>query len=167
MLTAGRLYSIQEYPRIIHIPQELCGQGLVMRFGKDAFESPEIGHYLNDLLPGHGVSAMQKEHLMNFIWDMTSGSLAGRVALFENVNSSPAPCCARGLQEEVDRAKFVDQVKTLAGEWWTGRPPLPRPLPPPGSCPGGGPSLHACGGPDERTDEPRPGDGLSGGLQRP
>jgi 4-hydroxyphenylacetate 3-monooxygenase len=118
MLTAGRLYSIEHYPRIIHILQEMCGQGLVMRFGKDAFENPEIGHYLNDLLPGHGVSAMQKELLMNFIWDMTSGSLAGRVALFENVNSSPAPRLRARLFDEVDRTGFVDQVKTIAGMDW-------------------------------------------------
>lgn len=118
MLTAGRLYSIENYPKIIHILQELCGQGLVMRFGKDAFENPEVGHYLNDLLPGHGVTAMQKELLMNFIWDMTSGALAGRVALFENVNSSPAPRLRARLFEEVKRETFVDQVKTIAGMDW-------------------------------------------------
>jgi aromatic ring hydroxylase len=118
MLTAGRLYSIQHYPRIIHTLQELCGQGLVMRFGKAAFENPEIGHHLKDLLPGHGVSAMQKELLMNFIWDMTTGALAGRVALFENVNASPAPRLRARLYEEVKRDDFVAQVKKLAGMDW-------------------------------------------------
>lgn len=118
MLTAGRLYSIEHYPRIIHTLQEMCGQGLVMRFGKAAFENPDIGHYLKDLLPGHGVSAMQKELLMNFIWDMTSGSLAGRVALFENVNSSPAPRLRARLFDEVKREAFVDQVKTISGMDW-------------------------------------------------
>ncbi|PWE55831.1 4-hydroxyphenylacetate 3-monooxygenase [Metarhizobium album] len=115
MLTAGRLYSIQHYPRIIHILQEMCGQGLVMRFGKKAYDNPEIGHYLHDLLPGHGVSAMVKEQLMNFIWDMTSGALAGRVALFENVNASPAPRLRARLYEEIKRNEFTGQVKKLAG----------------------------------------------------
>ena len=115
MLTAGRLYSIQNYPRIIHILQEMCGQGLVMRFGKKAFDNPEVGHYLHDLLPGHGVSAMVKEQLMNFIWDMTSGALAGRVALFENVNASPAPRLRARLYEEIKRDTFTRQVKKLAG----------------------------------------------------
>ncbi|MBS7543102.1 4-hydroxyphenylacetate 3-hydroxylase N-terminal domain-containing protein [Ancylobacter oerskovii] len=115
MLTAGRLYSIEEYPRIIHILQELCGQGLVMRFGKAAFDNPEIGHHLQDLLPGKGVSAEVKELLMNFIWDMTSSSLAGRVALFENVNASPAPRLRERLYNEVKRDAFIAQVKTLAG----------------------------------------------------
>lgn len=118
MLTAGRLYSIRNYPHVIHTLQELCGQGLVMRFGKKAFENPEIGHHLRDLLPGHGVSAMQKELLMNFIWDMTTGALAGRVALFENVNASPAPRLRARLYEEVKRDDFVAQVKKLAGMDW-------------------------------------------------
>lgn len=115
LLTAGRLYSIEHYPRIIHILQELCGQGLVMRFGKAAFENPEIGHYLNDLLPGKGVSAAVKEQLMNFVWDMTTGALAGRVALFENVNASPAPRLRERLYNEVKREKFMAEVKVLAG----------------------------------------------------
>jgi len=115
MLTAGRLHSITNYPRIIHTLQELCGQGLVMRFGKAAFDNPEIGHYLHEMLPGKGVSAETKEVLMNFIWDMTSSSLAGRVALFENVNASPAPRLRERLYNEVKRDRFVDQVKKLAG----------------------------------------------------
>lgn len=115
MLTAGRLYSIENYPKIIHILQELCGQGLVMRFGKKAFDNPEVGHFLHELLPGHGVSAMVKEQLMNFIWDMTSGSLAGRVALFENVNATPAPALRARLYNEVKRDGYVAQVKKIAG----------------------------------------------------
>lgn len=115
MLTAGRLYSIENYPKIIHILQELCGQGLVMRFGKKAFDNPEVGHFLHELLPGHGVSAMVKEQLMNFIWDMTSGSLAGRVALFENVNATPAPALRARLFNEVKRDGYVAQVKKIAG----------------------------------------------------
>ncbi|WPP21438.1 4-hydroxyphenylacetate 3-hydroxylase N-terminal domain-containing protein [Komagataeibacter rhaeticus] len=115
LLTAGRLYSIQNYPRIIHVLQELCGQGLVMRFGKAAFDNPDIGHRLAELLPGHGVSGEVKEMLMNFIWDLTSSSLAGRVALFENVNSSPAPRLRDRLYREFDREGLADMVKKMVG----------------------------------------------------
>lgn len=115
LLTAGRLHSIQHYPRIIHVLQEMCGQGLVMRFGKRAFEDPEIGQYLKDLLPGRGVTAEVKEQLMNFIWDLTSSSLAGRVALFENVNSSPAPRLRERLYNEFPRGELANRVMGLAG----------------------------------------------------
>jgi 4-hydroxyphenylacetate 3-monooxygenase len=114
-LTAGRLFSIEHYPRIIHILQEMCGQGLVMRFGRKAFDNPEIGHHLAELLPGRGVSGAVKEQLMNFIWDLTSSSLAGRVALFENVNSSPAPRLRERLFNEYQRGPMVEMVRDLAG----------------------------------------------------
>ncbi|WP_085421290.1 4-hydroxyphenylacetate 3-hydroxylase C-terminal domain-containing protein [Xaviernesmea oryzae] len=115
MLTTGRLYGIRCYPHIIHVLQEMCGQGLVMRFGKAAFENPEIGHHLLELLPGRGVTGMQKEHLMNFIWDLTSSSLAGRVALFENVNASPAPRMRERLVNEFNRSHLVKKAREAAG----------------------------------------------------
>lgn len=114
MLTAGRKYSIEHYPRIIHTLQELCGQGLVMRFGKAAFENPEIGHYLKEMLPGHDVSAAVKNQLMNFIWDLTSSSAAGRVELFENVNATPAPFLRERLYSEFDRSEAVPLARKLA-----------------------------------------------------
>jgi 4-hydroxyphenylacetate 3-monooxygenase len=114
MLTAGRKYSIEHYPRIIHTLQELCGQGLVMRFGKSSFDNPEIGHYLKAMLPGHDVSAEVKNTLMNFIWDLTSSGAAGRVELFENVNASPAPYLRERLYKEFDRKDAVRLTRKLA-----------------------------------------------------
>jgi 4-hydroxyphenylacetate 3-monooxygenase len=115
MLTAGRLFSIRHYPHIVHTLQEMCGQGLVMRFGKTAFENPEIRDHLYELLPGRGVNGLQKEQVMNFIWDLTASSLAGRVALFENVNSSPAPRLRERLFNEFKRDELVARVKKIAG----------------------------------------------------
>jgi 4-hydroxyphenylacetate 3-monooxygenase len=86
-----------------------------MRFGKAAFENPEIGHRLAELLPGHGVSGAVKEQLMNFIWDLTTSSLAGRVALFENVNSSPAPRLRERLFNEYGRDDLAKMVRGMAG----------------------------------------------------
>jgi aromatic ring hydroxylase len=114
MLTAGRKYSIEHYPRIIHTLQELCGQGLVMRFGKASFDNPEIGHYLRSLLPGHDVSAEIKNQLMNFIWDITSSGAAGRVELFENVNATPAPFLRERLYAEYDRNEALRMARKLA-----------------------------------------------------
>lgn len=115
LLTAGRLHSIRMYPQIIHVLQELCGQGLVMRFGRKAFENAEVGHHLHELLPGHGVTGMEKERVMNFIWDLTTSSLAGRVALFENVNATPAPFLRARLFNEYNRDEHVKTARKLAG----------------------------------------------------
>jgi 4-hydroxyphenylacetate 3-monooxygenase len=110
-IMSGRLYAIEHYPRIIHTLQELCGQGLVMRFPKAAFDNPEIGPRLAELLPGHGISAMDKNRLMNFVWDLTSSSLAGRTELFENVNSGPVPFILERLYEG---GAAVDEYQQLS-----------------------------------------------------
>ena len=112
MLTAGRLYAIEHYPRIIHILQEVCGQGLVMRFSRADFDHPEIGAHLERLLPGHNVTAREKNHLMNFIWDLTTDSHAGRVELFENVNGAPPAA----LRERLYREYPMDQVTAMVRE---------------------------------------------------
>lgn len=114
LLTAGRLQSIKNYPHMIHTLQEMCGQGLVMRFGREAFANPDIGHHLEELLPGRGVTGLQKEQVMNFIWDLTTSALAGRVALFENVNATPAPRLRDRLFNEYQRDHLVKRVKRLA-----------------------------------------------------
>ena len=111
----SELSPIRNYPHIIHVLQEMCGQGLVMRFGKASFENPEIGHHLAELLPGKGVTGMQKEHLMNFIWDLTSSSQAGRTELFENVNAQPVPLMAQRLYEDYDMVNVTTMASQLAG----------------------------------------------------
>jgi aromatic ring hydroxylase len=115
MLTAGRLHSIEHYPRIIHTVQELCGQGLVMRFQKADFENMEIGPLLDELLPGKNMSARDKNRLMNFIWDLTTDSHAGRTELFENVNATPANFLRERLYREYPREKLMSTARDLAG----------------------------------------------------
>jgi 4-hydroxyphenylacetate 3-monooxygenase len=115
LLTAGRLHSIENYPRIIHVLQELCGQGLVMRFQKAAFDDPEIGPLLDQFLPGRNMNARDKNRLMNFVWDLTTDSLAGRTELFENVNATPANFLRERLFNEYPRDKVVGIARDLAG----------------------------------------------------
>lgn len=115
MLTAGRLHSIEQYPRIIHTVQELCGQGLVMRFQKADFENTEIGPLLDQLLPGRNMSARDKNRLMNFIWDLTTSSHAGRTELFENVNATPANFLRERLYREYPRENLMTMARDLAG----------------------------------------------------
>lgn len=115
MLTAGRLHSIEQYPRIIHTVQELCGQGLVMRFQKADFANSEIGPLLDELLPGRNMSARDKNRLMNFIWDLTTDSHAGRTELFENVNATPASFLRERLYKEYPRENVMSVARDLAG----------------------------------------------------
>jgi 4-hydroxyphenylacetate 3-monooxygenase len=86
-----------------------------MRFQKAAFDNAEVGPLLDELLPGNNISARDKNQLMNFVWDLTTDSLAGRTELFENVNATPAPFLKERLYGEYDRAHAVDVARDLAG----------------------------------------------------
>jgi 4-hydroxyphenylacetate 3-monooxygenase len=114
-ILCGRLQAVRDYPRIIHTLQELCGQGLVMRFPKAAYDSPEIGARLAELLPGRDISAPDKNRLMNFVWDLTSSSQAGRTELFENVNATPVPLLKQRLYDDYDATVPEAMARELAG----------------------------------------------------
>jgi 4-hydroxyphenylacetate 3-monooxygenase len=115
LTTSGRLYAVDAYPRIIHTLQELCGQGLVMRFPKAAFDDPDLGPRLAELLAGHGISAADKNRLMNFVWDLTSSAQAGRTELFENVNATPVPLLKQRLYDDYDTSRVQGITRGLAG----------------------------------------------------
>lgn len=115
LLTAGRLYGLEAYPHIIHTLQTLCGQGLVMRFPKRVFDHPELGPRLAELLPGHEISAADKNRLMAFVWDLTTSSHAGRTELFENLNGGTGASLRERLYKEYDRESAVGLARDLAG----------------------------------------------------
>lgn len=115
MITAGRTYGIENYPRILHILKELCGQGLVMRLSEEDFSHNELGPKLTWILEGHDISAKDKNLLMNLVWDLTTDSHSGRVGLFENVNALPSPLLKERLYNEYDRTSHMNYVKEFIG----------------------------------------------------
>jgi 4-hydroxyphenylacetate 3-monooxygenase len=86
-----------------------------MRFPKAAFDHPEIGPKLDTLLPGYGISAVDKNRLMNFVWDLTSSAQAGRTELFENVNATPVPLLQQRLYDDYNTERAERMASDLAG----------------------------------------------------
>ena len=116
LVAAGRLYSITEYPKIMYLIQDLCGQGLVSRWPEQAWDNEEFGPKLEEYLPGaNGVSARDKNRFFNFVFDLTTGGQAGRVGLFENVNATPPAFVAELVYSHVDRSNGIDIVRRAAG----------------------------------------------------
>lgn len=114
-VAAARSYALEEYPKIVHIVQELCGQGLVMRFAEADFDSAELGPVLSRYLDTGTRSARYKNVLMNAVWDLTTSASAGRTALFENVNGLPAAFLRQKLFGTYDRGHHADRTATLIG----------------------------------------------------
>lgn len=114
-VTPGRLHSIVHYPRVMQLLRDMSGQGLISRFTKAQFDHEEIGAKLEEFLPGTGVSARAKNRLFNFVWDLTSSGHAMRVALFENVNSTPPAAMRHHIYEAHDRSEWAAHVRRVAG----------------------------------------------------
>lgn len=114
-VTAARAYALEEYPRIVHIVQELCGQGLVMRFSESDFADPELAALFTKYLDTSTVNARDKNLLMNAVWDLTTSAAAGRTALFENVNGLPAAFLRMKLFGVYDRSHHTARVSSLVG----------------------------------------------------
>jgi 4-hydroxyphenylacetate 3-monooxygenase len=114
---AMRAYALDTYPEIVHALQELCGQGLVMRFSERDFDNPTLAQDLEYYLEHNGVTARQKNLLLNFVWDLTTSAHAGRSALFENVNGLPAYLLRQllYLEHEPDRQRFKRRVAGIIG----------------------------------------------------
>ena len=115
LVTAGRLYSINEYPRITYLMKDLCGQALISRWPEKVWDHPEFGPLLEAYLPGTGVTAREKNQFFNFVWDLLVGSHAGRVGLFENVNATPPAYVAHLVYEHTDRSQMARFAREYAG----------------------------------------------------
>ena len=115
LVAAGRLHSITEYPKIMYLIQDMCGQGLVSRWPEKVWDNPEFGPRLSEMLAGHGVTAQEKNRFFNFVFDLTTGGQAGRLGLFENVNATPPAFVAELVYSHVDRSEAVKLVREAAG----------------------------------------------------
>jgi 4-hydroxyphenylacetate 3-monooxygenase len=115
VVSAVRAYAIDHYPQVIHALQELCGQGLVVRFPDASFDDSYLGPRLSLYLDQPSISARRKNRLMNLVWDLTTDSHAGRAALFENVNATPSFILRQKLYNQYDRAGFAERIKRATG----------------------------------------------------
>ena len=115
LVTAGRLHAITHLTAVMQTVRELCGQGLVSRFTKKDLEREDVGAWVDEFLPGHCISARGKNRLMNFVWDLTCSSHAARVALFENVNSTPPPAVRAQVYNSYNRAAAVERLREFIG----------------------------------------------------
>ena len=114
-VTAGRLNAIVEYPKIMQMLRELSGQGLISRVPRATWERTDIGPLLDEYLPGYEITARDKNRLFNLIWDMTCSPAAMRIALFENINATPAAGLREQLYTVYDRGEGLSAVLSKAG----------------------------------------------------
>jgi 4-hydroxyphenylacetate 3-monooxygenase len=115
-VTAGRGYALQRLPWIYHTLQDLCGQGLMLRFSPRQLETPAaFGKNLSWFLDTKDVSAEEKNRVMNLVWDLTCTSGASRSMIFEEQNALPVPFLRERLYGEYPRDQALRDVRSAIG----------------------------------------------------
>jgi 4-hydroxyphenylacetate 3-monooxygenase len=116
VVTAGRSYALDNLPRILHILQDICGQGMILRWSEADLETPAaFGKNLGWFLDTRNMSARDKNLVMNLVWDVAASEHATRSKLFEESNALNVPFLKERLYGEYDRDRFLQDCRHFIG----------------------------------------------------
>lgn len=116
VVTAGRSYALDNLPRVLHILQDICGQGMILRWSEKDLETPAaFGKNLSWFLDTRNISAREKNLVMNLVWDVAASEHATRSKLFEESNALNVPFLKERLYGEYDRGKFLEDCRHFIG----------------------------------------------------
>jgi aromatic ring hydroxylase len=114
-LIPGRLFSTENYPRMLHILRDLSGQGIISRWPQAVWDQPELGRVLEEWMPGVGVTAREKNRFFNLVWDICCSGHATRVAMFEHNNATPPSVIREHVYNYWDRGEACEFIRRYAG----------------------------------------------------
>lgn len=106
--TAGRLYAIENQPRMSNLLRELSGQGLIMRFPDIAFDAETVGDGIERAIRGLDYTGREKTRLFNLVWDLCCDSFGARLELFDQFNSLSVPVLRQLWYREYDQAELTE-----------------------------------------------------------
>jgi 4-hydroxyphenylacetate 3-monooxygenase len=116
VVTAARSYALDNLPRVLHIMQDICGQGMILRWNEADLEtSAAFGKPLSWFLDTRNMSARDKNLVMNLVWDVTASEHAVRSKLFEESNALNVPFLKERLYGEYDRSAVLQEVRHFLG----------------------------------------------------
>ena len=116
VVTAGRSYALENLPRILHIMQDICGQGMILRWSEeDLATDAAFGKPLSWFLDTRDMSAKDKNLVMNLVWDVAASEHATRSKLFEESNALNVPFLKERLFGEYDRGDYLQEVRHFIG----------------------------------------------------
>jgi 4-hydroxyphenylacetate 3-monooxygenase len=116
VVTAGRSYALDNLPRILHILQDICGQGMILRWSEKDLQTPAaFGKDLAWFLDTRNMSARDKNLVMNLVWDVAASEHATRSKLFEESNALNVPFLKERLYGEYDRTQFLADCRHYIG----------------------------------------------------
>ncbi|HZT08683.1 MAG TPA: 4-hydroxyphenylacetate 3-hydroxylase N-terminal domain-containing protein [Chloroflexota bacterium] len=111
----GRIYAMENHPRMLQLLREVCGPGLLMSPSAADIASPEIGPAVHRYLVGKDDRAPERFRLLKLAWDLTGDSFGGRQQLFEMYNAGSLALNHARFTSSYDTAPLVHLAKELAG----------------------------------------------------
>jgi 4-hydroxyphenylacetate 3-monooxygenase len=114
-ITAGRVYGVENYGRLLETLRELAGQGPLMLFGDEDFSNAELGPLLSQVVEGFDMVSETKNLLMGLVWDITSDGYGLRMDYFERLNGYPLFFLKERLFGEYDRTANVEYLASFLG----------------------------------------------------
>ena len=100
LVTAGRLYSINEYPRITYLMKDLCGQALISRWPEKVWDHPEFGPLLEATCPAPGSRRARR----------TSSSASSGICSW--VRTPDVSACSRTSMRRLRRTSHISCTST-------------------------------------------------------
>lgn len=115
MITAARLYGVQNYSRMLETLRELAGQGPLMLYSNEDFDHPRLGPKISQFLEGFNMNARAKNILMGLVWDIAADGYGMRQELFERLNGYPIFFLKERLYNEYDRTSAMKTILRFLG----------------------------------------------------
>jgi 4-hydroxyphenylacetate 3-monooxygenase len=116
VVTAGRSYALDNLPGVLHILQDICGQGMILRWTEKDLDRPAaFGKPLSWFLDTRQMSAQEKNLIMNLVWDVAASEHATRSKIFEESNALNVPFLKERLYGEYDRSAFLQDCRHFLG----------------------------------------------------
>lgn len=115
IVTAGRCYSVEHYPRITHRLLELLGQAFMTTPTKGAFESEAVGGWLTEMFSGPRGSAADRARVTRLAFDLVVDAYGGRQTLFEIFNATGLATIRAQLMARFDLPPYRQLALATAG----------------------------------------------------
>jgi 4-hydroxyphenylacetate 3-monooxygenase len=115
IVTAGRCYSVEHYPRITHRLVELLGQAFMTTPSEASFKSEVVGEWLNDMFSGPRASAPDRARMTRLAFDLIVDAFGGRQTLFEIFNATGLATIRAQLMARFDLPAYRELALATAG----------------------------------------------------
>jgi aromatic ring hydroxylase len=115
IVTAGRCYSVEHYPRITHRLVELLGQAFMTTPSEASFNSEAVGEWLTDMFSGPRASAPDRARMTRLAFDLIVDAFGGRQTLFEIFNATGLATIRAQLMARFELPAYRELALATAG----------------------------------------------------